>query len=749
MTRAELIKQILIMPPMKPRYLALVLILALLLGAWLGRANLAEMAITSSMGSSGLADVSAEIDYLGARHSRISELGFLLDTGTSQFRLMANGLSINYSFEQLTQGQADSLVINRLVIHHQTKTNALTDSDAVPEALEPVKIVAALRRALREYVIFNSVSVGHLLLRGESFGVLHDKPLRMQAQNEDSVIATELSLLEQSTTGKQEAIRQLLISRLSQDRLIAELVFPQAPDEAPAGIELDIHDTRIEGDYFVDLRMLNDWLQPFAHINNIDGFKQITGTLAIDFGSGNNIDSVITARSDSFIYGPYRADAVEIKLLTSNPISNPLQHTKLSNGSYLQVSNLSQENLSLADTRLKIVGDLSTTNDVWEFEGDINARSITASYAYRSLHLAEVAAHMAANHKQLKIDGDFSTAHVPGQFSFALEHNLVDAFGRLVISPLKPINLNAENSKLSLLWTPWPYPFDLLNGNIKLAADAVWSKNLDFTLNTRLKIDNAAGHYGEIIFAGLSLDHQLRILPTLRSVRPGKINLMQLDSGVIASNIRTSLSLDTTASGALPRIVVQDLFGEILGGSFSGDDIVFDLNRDKNRFEIEAENIDLAEIVATQRLEDIEVTGKIDGTIPVTIEKQGIFIEHGAFISDVRAGTIRYAPATGTEQLKQNPLTGIALDALKDFRYSHLSADVNFTPDGMLTINLQLKGTSPELDTKRPVHLNINTEQNLLSLLRSLRYAESVGASIDKKVRNRYKESTSNKQDNR
>jgi hypothetical protein len=736
------------MPPMKPRYLALILLLALLLGVWLGRANLSEMTMTSSMRTYGFRDVSAEIDHLGTDHSRISQLGFLLDTDTSQFKLMANDISINYSLEQLTQGHADSLAINRLAIHHKTKPNQLTDSDAAQKALEPVKIIAALRQALREYVIFNSVSVEHLSLTGESFGVLHGKPLQLQVKNEASGIATELSLLDQSTTGTQEAIRQLLISRFSQDKLIAELVYPQASDEVPAGIELDIHDTRIEGDYFVDLRVLSDWLQPFAQINTIDGLKKITGNLSVDFGSGDKIKSIIYAQTESFNYDSYRADTVEINLKTSNPISNPLQHTKLGNGSYLNVSNFSQENLSLADTRLNIVGDLSTINDTWEFDGDINAQSITASYESRSLDLADVAATIAVNHKHLKLDGDFLTAHVPGLFSFALEHNLVDAFGRLVISPLKPIDLNAENSKLSLLWTPWPYPFDLLNGNIKLAADAVWSKNLDFTLNTRLQIDDAAGHYGEIVFAGLSFVHQLEILPTLRSVKPGNITVMQLDSGVIASNIRTSLSLDTAASGTLPRIVVQNLFGEILGGSFKGDEIVFDLNRDKNRFEIEAENIDLAEIVATQQLEDIEVTGRIDGTIPITIDKQGIFIEHGAFISDVRAGTIRYAPATGTEQLKQNPLTGIALDALRDFRYSHLSADVNFTPDGMLMVNLKLKGTSPELDTERPVHLNINTEQNLLSLLKSLRYAESVGASIDQKVRNKYKKSTSNNQDN-
>jgi len=292
--------------------------------------------------------------------------------------------------------------------------------------------------------------------------------------------------------------------------------------------------------------------------------------------------------------------------------------------------------------------------------------------------------------------------------------------------------------------TPWTYPFDILTGNIQLTSNAAWSQNSDFTLTTRIKIDDAGGNYGELVFSGLSFDHEFEILPTIHSIRTSKINLKHLDSGVIASNISTDLTLEIATTGPLPQLVIRSLHGEIFDGSFSGDDFVFDPNRSKNSFRIRATDINLAEIVETQQLEDIVVTGRVDGTIPVEINDQGISIQHGAFINDVRAGTIRYNPAAGTDQLRQNPVTGIALDALRDFRYSHLSADVNFTPEGMLTINLQLKGTSPELDTKRPVHLNINTEQNLLSLLKSLRFADGVSESIDQKVRRQYEKSESN-----
>jgi hypothetical protein len=278
----------------------------------------------------------------------------------------------------------------------------------------------------------------------------------------------------------------------------------------------------------------------------------------------------------------------------------------------------------------------------------------------------------------------------------------------------------------------------MLTGRLELTSSAAWSQNRDFRLTTRVKLDEAGGNFRELVFSGLSLNHTFEILPDIHSVETGNIKLEHMDSGVTASNISTDLTLEIASTGPLPQLLIQNLHGEIFDGAFSGDDFVFDLNRSKNSFKIIATNIDLAQIVETQQLEDIVVTGRIDGTLPVEINDQGISIQHGAFINVVRAGTIRYNPAAGSDQLRQNPLTGIALDALKDFRYSHLSADVNFTPEGMLTINLQLKGTSPELETRRPVHLNINTEQNLLSLLKSLRYAEGVSESIDQKVRRQY-----------
>jgi hypothetical protein len=721
----------------KLRHLSLILIIALFLAIWAGRAQLSGLIIASSMQRLGLNKVTTDIDHLGLDQSHISHLGFTLATETGVFKLEAYDISMSYTLEQLAQGRADKLAINRIELYYQINNKTSEHSPTVREALEPLKI-AALRHALREYVIFNTFSAEHITLHGDSFGKLQAKPLRLNGANHDASIYAELTLLDQPSSAQQGNLRQLVITRLSQDALVAELRFSTTPGNVPAKLELNIHNADIQGNYDINLQQLKNWLQPVAHINSISGIKNLSGTFSSSFESDDVITSTITAISDKYATGEYNANNIAIKLKLENPTINPFQQINIQNGSYIKAKNFSYENFSLGETLINMVGELSSSAGAWQFTGGLSTEKLTLKHGSQTLQLEEIATRLSSGSNKLEAGGNFSTANVPAKFSFALVHDFNKALGSLSIKPLKPLDLNTEHNKLSLLLTPWPYPFDLLSGNIKLTANATWSQGNDFSLTSRINLHDAGGHYGELVFSGLSFDHAFDILPNIHSIQTSKINLKQLDSGVTASNISTSLTLKTADTGALPQLAIQGLHGEIFDGTFSADNFVFDLNRSKNSFKIKAADIDLAKIVETQQLEDIVVTGRIDGTIPVEFNEQGIFIQHGAFVNNIRTGTIRYNPAAGTDQLKQNPITGITLDALKDFRYTHLSADVNFTPEGMLTVNLQLKGTSPELDTKRPVHLNINTEQNLLSLLKSLRYAQGVSESIDQKVRRQY-----------
>jgi hypothetical protein len=749
----------------KLRYSTLLLLLALILGSWSARTYLAELAITSFLQSSGLEDVTVNINQLDQNQSQLPRFGFTLLTASGRLQLDASDSTINYKPGQLAEGRVNSIVINNLQLHYQNTGEIQADSAAesatmpamLQNTLQPVKIITALRSALRKYLIVDTLFIRHITLNGEAFAVLQGKTLQLKSTTENETLYAEFTLLDDASGAQSETLPQLVISKLSASSLIIDLkrvklkqvklkqaelgqveTSNSAAGKTSANLELNIHDKELTGNYQVNPRRLQRWLQPFTNIKGLNEFGNINGTLLFDFEPDKEIITTITAVSDKLLYKKYKLENPSFKLKFNTITDNPAQHIQIQKGSYIKAAYVSYQDFSLANSTIYMAGELTNLLNNWSYTGGFSSRLLAAKFQSSAFQLKDVSARVTANAKKINVSGDFSPTLVPGKFEFAMDHKLTGGGGKLFLKPLKPLDLNAGSNSLSQLLEPWPYPFDLLSGKIKLSSHATWSQKHDFSLSATINVDNAGGHVGKILFSGLSLDHELELLPTLHTISAGKIRLKHVDAGVIADNISTDLKLDTENSGPLPQLILHKLNGEILGGTFSAENLVYDPNNSTNRFNIEATNIDLAEIVKTQQLDDIVATGRIDGSIPVEINAEGIFIQDGLFINDVRNGTIRYNPATGTEQLKQNPITGIALDALRDFRYSYLSAGVNFIPEGRLTINLQLKGISPGLDTNRPVHLNINTEQNLLSLLKSLRYAQGISEKIDNKVRRLY-----------
>ena len=72
-------------------------------------------------------------------------------------------------------------------------------------------------------------------------------------------------------------------------------------------------------------------------------------------------------------------------------------------------------------------------------------------------------------------------------------------------------------------------------------------------------------------------------------------------------------------------------------------------------------------------------------------------------------------------------------------QYDELEADVVYKPDGQLRLQLQIKGNSPGLHATRPLHLNLNLDQNILSLVESLRAVNGLNDRIDSAVKKHFK----------
>ena len=64
--------------------------------------------------------------------------------------------------------------------------------------------------------------------------------------------------------------------------------------------------------------------------------------------------------------------------------------------------------------------------------------------------------------------------------------------------------------------------------------------------------------------------------------------------------------------------------------------------------------------------------------------------------------------------------------ALSNFEYDSLTSGVTYTEDGEMSLQMRLSGLNPEIDPTQPYVLNLNLEQNLLQMLKSLRAIRSI-----------------------
>ncbi len=77
---------------------------------------------------------------------------------------------------------------------------------------------------------------------------------------------------------------------------------------------------------------------------------------------------------------------------------------------------------------------------------------------------------------------------------------------------------------------------------------------------------------------------------------------------------------------------------------------------------------------------------------------------------------------------------GLATAALSNFAYESLTADVNYSKAGDLTLQMQIKGRNPELDEGRPVILNLGVENNVPQMLKSLQAARAVEELLERRL---------------
>lgn len=216
-----------------------------------------------------------------------------------------------------------------------------------------------------------------------------------------------------------------------------------------------------------------------------------------------------------------------------------------------------------------------------------------------------------------------------------------------------------------------------------------------------------------------------------------KLTVGELDPGV---PIQQLTLLESSYSGFLDRLLEgtatwQSIRGQLLGGEFTLHANRIRLDTD-NRLQLQLSGIQLQEALAQYPAEGLNGQAIIDGTLPLLVSAQGVFVEQGQ-LQARQPGTLQFQSEQIRAMGRSNPGMQLVAEALEDFHFNVLSSKLDYEPSGKLLFNIRLEGKNPAVENGRPIHLNLNLEEDLPALLASIQLGNHVNETIQERIRQR------------
>ncbi len=404
----------------------------------------------------------------------------------------------------------------------------------------------------------------------------------------------------------------------------------------------------------------------------------------------------------------------------------------------LTTGTVTRQDISIDPDPISInIQQFTGTAERGRIKASLNSQQLRLTKKDIGLSLKNIRAGFSIDGERITGTSSFSPEAVPGTLAVRFLCNLKKKDAEVSINTQEPL-LFSEATPLGGILNRWPFAGNLTGGQLHFSGSISRLQKQPVQVAMQAKLTKGEGYFKEIIFSGLTVKQDLQLLPTIQSRRNGSITIDTLETGITVKNMALETTFVPSPLGRLPKIIIRNLSASLFGGTVSDDFLSYDPQQPEVKSTIRLNNIDLARLVTVQQVKGLVVKGRVKGNLPFFFDRNGLRMDEGKLKNTGNGGLIQYTLANDNG-LKESPLTGYALKALEEFHYSLLAATARYSPDGELQVSLHLEGKSPRLDTNRPVHLNINTEQNLLSLLKSLRYSSSLTDEIDREVEQHYK----------
>jgi hypothetical protein len=286
----------------------------------------------------------------------------------------------------------------------------------------------------------------------------------------------------------------------------------------------------------------------------------------------------------------------------------------------------------------------------------------------------------------------------------------------------------------------WPPLLSLSRGKINASGNLVvdFEKFKLTQSKTDVQFSDIAGVYDTLIFQGLS--SQLKIITRENSVdiSTDKLSVNHINKGFDFGPLLAAGKYKSTWEKLMQgKLDLQIFSGSAMGGSLSTSAQQFDFSRVSQKFTMELKDINLANLLKQYSSGELAGTGLLSGFVPIEINSAGISVAQGMVSAAESGGRLQMKSARANAMAKNQPSMKLVVDALNDFHYTALASQINYDEKGKLLLSVKLEGRNPALERGRPIHLNVNLEEDVPAMLASIQLSSKVGDIVKKRLQSR------------
>ena len=331
-----------------------------------------------------------------------------------------------------------------------------------------------------------------------------------------------------------------------------------------------------------------------------------------------------------------------------------------------------------------------------------------------------------ANQPDLHLGADFNGRRDP-----AAPANLQAAM------VLDPITFPAAQALTSLL-PGWPPLLSLEKGEVSLELNFHYRDGQPGG-SGHLGLEHGEGIYNTAFFRGLSLAAPFSLDDDFFQAEI-TAEVAEFNPGIAIRPVRVALAYQAPrAAPGQGLLQIRRLEAELLGGRVRAQPLTISLATTAGQLLLQVEGLDLARLLETHPVEGLTGSGLIDGLLPLHWGPDGPGMRDGHLQARPPGGSLRYDSAAATALALRNPAVKLVLDALANFHYNVLSAGLNYREDGTLNLALRLEGSNPAFERGRPIHLDLNLEENIPALLASLQLGNRISDTIRQRIEEQYR----------